>query len=49
MRNNKQQIGNKMNIIKDLLKRIEDRRVETKNPCKSYATEESADKINKAN
>lgn len=32
------------NIIKELEKRIEERRKETKNPCKSYATEEAAEK-----
>lgn len=33
-----------MNIIKSLIKRIESRLLETKKPCKSYATEEAAEK-----
>lgn len=33
-----------MNIIKDLTARIEDYRKSNKNPCKSYSTEEAAEK-----
>ncbi len=33
-----------MNIIKDLVSRIEERLTETKSPCKLYATEASAEK-----
>lgn len=33
-----------MNIIKSLIKRIEDRRIENKDACKNYATEEAAEK-----
>lgn len=34
-----------MNVIKDLIERIEKRRKETKNPCKSYATEAAAETV----
>lgn len=34
-----------MNITKSIIARIEDRFAETKNPCKSYATEEAAEKV----
>jgi len=33
-----------MNIIKSLTASIEDSRLENKNPCKNYATEEAAEK-----
>lgn len=33
-----------MNIIDNLVTRIENRRKETKNPCKSYASYQAADK-----
>lgn len=34
-----------MNIVKDLVARIEKRLTETKNPCKLYATEAAAEKV----
>jgi hypothetical protein len=34
-----------MNVVKDLIARIETRRKETKNPCKSYATEAKAEAV----
>lgn len=34
-----------MNTVKELVARIEDRFTETKNPCKTYATEAAADKV----
>ena len=37
-----------MNVIDSVLKRVEARRVENKNPCKNYATKENADKATKA-
>lgn len=33
-----------MNIIETLIARIEDYRLENKNPCKNYATKENAEK-----
>jgi hypothetical protein len=36
-----------MNIIEDLIKRIESRREYNKQPCKNYATKERADKATK--
>lgn len=33
-----------MNIVKSLIARIEDTRLENKNPCKNYATEAAAEK-----
>ena len=36
-----------MNIIKHLIKRIEDYRKTNKQPCKNYATEERAEKATK--
>lgn len=40
--------GPKMNIIADLIERIEDYRKTNKNPCKNYATEAAAEKATKA-
>ena len=34
-----------MNIVKDLVARIENRLTETKKPCKLYATEAAAEKV----
>ena len=36
-----------MNIIENLIERIEKRREETKQPCKNYATKEKAEKATK--
>lgn len=34
-----------MNVIKNLIERIEKRRIETAKPCKAYATEEKAEAV----
>lgn len=34
-----------MNMVKELVKRVEARFAETKNPCKSYSSEERAEKV----
>jgi hypothetical protein len=34
-----------MNIVKDLIARIEETRLTNKTPCKSYATEAAAEKV----
>jgi hypothetical protein len=34
-----------MNVVKSLQERIADRLTETKNPCKTYSTEEKAEKV----
>jgi hypothetical protein len=35
------------NVVTDLIARIEDRRTETKNPCKHYSTEAKAESVAK--